>query len=618
MRKRPRNQRSAGTSAHLPGRSADAAAGRLRDSGRARWTKPISHLALPGVFFLLVWMAHPFREVFEFNPDEGTECIKVLMMARGHALYSDIYNDQPPLITYMLRAWFALTDWTLHDARLFVLLCASVLLWALARTVRHSWGLAAALVAVVLLLPTQLYVNLSVSAMMAIPNLMFAMLSVWAAAVHRQTGRLPWAAVSGIMLALSMLTKLITGLLGPLILLAVISSGLQRKGQRRVPVPWWPPVVVWVLAFGATGAITLLAAVPLAEWKHLVLPHIGARTSMAHAGWDQEYVKMITGDIVYVPLMVVGLIRVVRRRDWFSLMPFAWYVLLLWVFRTHRPLWNHYAILLSVPMCWAAGIGLGPVLSRAGWRGSAPTRGARDRLLIALNVSAVVCACLAAASIPGKVGRERRFAQQHLPFADDYRYVSAVMAELGRDTRYVATDQQLLPFSSGLLSVPPELCVTGTKRFRSGDLDAERLVDLLKRYQPEQVFLSWRCFFPRSPALYGYLNTHYVEVYRDWKDGVNKGDRLYVVKTLTEAASRALRFALDRVPGSWRAHLNLAVQLARAGKCDAAVEVLRNAKRRFPSRFAPARLERSFRRLNLDETAAAQVLARLEEQAGGG
>ena len=66
-------------------------------------------MAVPGLFFLFVWSWHPFHDVFEFDPDEGNNVIKALMLAEGHALYAEIWSDQPPLFTHLLRGWFALT-----------------------------------------------------------------------------------------------------------------------------------------------------------------------------------------------------------------------------------------------------------------------------------------------------------------------------------------------------------------------------------------------------------------------------------------------------------------------------------------------------------------------------
>jgi hypothetical protein len=67
------------------------------------WKLLFSRLARPEVlifistaaFFLLIFLYYPFRARFEFDPDEGINAIKALMLARGFPLYSQIWSDLP-------------------------------------------------------------------------------------------------------------------------------------------------------------------------------------------------------------------------------------------------------------------------------------------------------------------------------------------------------------------------------------------------------------------------------------------------------------------------------------------------------------------------------------------
>ena len=111
--KSARGKRRAPAVSNAGAAPANTAAPRLRLPGK--WFEPFMHLAVPVVFFVFVWTWHPFHTVSEFDPDEGNNVIKALMLSKGHALYSEIWSDQPPLFTYMLRGWFAVTGWTVQQ-----------------------------------------------------------------------------------------------------------------------------------------------------------------------------------------------------------------------------------------------------------------------------------------------------------------------------------------------------------------------------------------------------------------------------------------------------------------------------------------------------------------------
>ena len=179
------------------------------------------HVLPPALFVALVLAFVPFCDVFAFDPDEGNNLMKARLVADGHGLYSEIWNDQPPLFTHVLRAWMPLTGWTVEGARLLVLLCSAVLLWAFHQAVRLTAGQIGAIVATVLLVTSFGYTRLSVSVMLAVPSLMFAMLSVYALVRHNDSGGDGWLAVSGVCLSLSVFVKMWTLLLAVVLLVAL-------------------------------------------------------------------------------------------------------------------------------------------------------------------------------------------------------------------------------------------------------------------------------------------------------------------------------------------------------------------------------------------------------------
>lgn len=70
---------------------------RVRES-----TKPVVIVAvLLGAFFLMQsWI--PLRSAVQIGADEGFEVAKATLCLHGHKLYSEVWNDQPPLHTWLI------------------------------------------------------------------------------------------------------------------------------------------------------------------------------------------------------------------------------------------------------------------------------------------------------------------------------------------------------------------------------------------------------------------------------------------------------------------------------------------------------------------------------------
>ena len=183
---------------------------------RAALQTTAAHLAAPVLLVVLIWAMVPFGDVFAFDPDEGNNLMKARLVADGHQLYAKVWSDQPPLFTHVLRIWMGLTGWSVAGARMLVLLCSGVLVWAFYQSVRLTAGHVGAIASSLLLVTSFGYMRLSVSVMLAIPSLMFAMLSVYGMIRYQLSNRTGWLVMSGVCLAFSVFIKMWT-----LILVAV-------------------------------------------------------------------------------------------------------------------------------------------------------------------------------------------------------------------------------------------------------------------------------------------------------------------------------------------------------------------------------------------------------------
>ncbi len=526
-----------------------------------------AHAAVPVLFFLLVWAFHPFHDVFQFDSDEGNNLIKALLMAKGHALYSEIWSDQPPLFTYMLRAWFVMTGWTVHQGRILVLICSSILLWALYQTVRLTWGHVAAVASTLLLVMTEDYIRLSVSVMIGLPALMFVMLSIYAIVKYRNSPYPGWMILSGVFLSLSLLTKLFTGLVVPFVVLAMLQVAWSRRSDPQGGRQWLRPVLFWSGGFVLAGLSVFLAAIPVGDLMQLIQPHLDAKKLMAHIDYGEDYSQMIKADYEFALLGIAGLLQILRRREWFSLLPVFWYLLALLMLLTHRPLWYHHYLLMSIPMCWTAGAAVGPFFSRDMWKSWMPWKGLASTFAAVTLVLTLGLGMVVIASIPEKFDRD--YGGEFVAAAACDRHVVAMMKQFAGETHYVVSDKQVFPFSEGLI-VPPELSVTSFKRTRSGHLTPEELVHILEKYQPEQIFLSSLRRIPWTQGLLTYLNRNYTSIFR-------AGDRLYLINELADNAMPALERAIEEVPDCWKGHYNMGFHLVKAGRPEEAHRAFRRS-----------------------------------------
>jgi 4-amino-4-deoxy-L-arabinose transferase-like glycosyltransferase len=224
-----------------------------RQSAVGRFLVPIL-LAL--IFLAFTFAFYPFREKLQFDSDEGLNLMRSMLVTLGHPLYSEVSSDQPPLFTQMLALLFRLVGFEVNPARFLVLLFAALVVWSGAQFLEITWGHLAAILFLPLAIMLPQYLRLSTSVMIGMPSIALAAVSmVFVAFWHRQHRNL-WLGLSGFALALSVLIKLFTGLLAPIL-------------------------------FGEAGRAILLESPAACHAVELVLWGTGPGT-WARAGWSPE------------------------------------------------------------------------------------------------------------------------------------------------------------------------------------------------------------------------------------------------------------------------------------------------------------------------------------------
>ncbi len=432
--------------------------------------------------------------LFVFDNDEGINVIKAVLLADGYPLYSQTWSDQPPIFTQLLQWTFALFGESMVVARLLVLALTTLFLWAYTSTIRLHLGTTGAWIALVLLMLSDNFLRLSVSVMIGLPALSFAMVALYLLQRYKARPARGYLIVAGLLMAISMQTKLYTALLGPILLLDLVDFGQQWRSD---PTRLRQQVRAALLWAGVTGLAYLAIGFYYQAFDLAMLfgAHLSPAVQTAYAadGGVQELLRYLLFDYGHLLAAALGLGVIWARRLRHGLLPLAWLVLALLLLINHRPLWYHHYPLLAIPLCWLAAylVLLLPTNSRA------------QTVRFALPVLILLGGLIALR------------AERAVPYYNQRGYDLEVVAHLiagAPDTQWVFADQAIYPFYAGL-RVPPELAVFSRKRFFGENLNNQILLDLMQRYQPEQVLLTrFKADLLADAEFAAYLAAHYTTV----------------------------------------------------------------------------------------------------------
>jgi len=415
---------------------------------------------------------YPYRDVFAFDPDEGINAMKALLLERGYALFTQIWSDQPPLFTWLLRLWFDVFGWDVNTGRVLVLLFAAAIVFALYDISRLVAGHGAALTACGLLAASAYFPRLSVSLAIGLPAVALATLALWALFRWLHDEHPGWIAAAGALMGCSLACKLFTAVLLPVFgLWLVVAAPRDANGRRR-----WRAGIAWLLYTATTAGALLFVLVGPAQLPALVSSHVLARRAPGLRRFGPLGLA-VTG-LTEWPLTLLGLgayaILVLRRRPTAAVFP-AWAAAVALSLLGHAPVWYHHQLLLSVPHCAAAGIVLAELFRR-----NAP--GARALVPMRLVGGALVLALLVSAAFGNRLPVPRSLAGAPTR-------VLASMRALAGVTRVVLATDPMYAFRAGY-EVPPALAVLSLKRVATDPRLPDDIRAVLTGRPPEQVLLA--------------------------------------------------------------------------------------------------------------------------------
>jgi 4-amino-4-deoxy-L-arabinose transferase-like glycosyltransferase len=400
------------------------------------------------------------------------------------------------------------------------------LIATIAHFLRINWGLPHALAGSLLVFLLPFYNTLSVSVMQAVPVLTFALLSLLALSAWHQHPQERWLILSALALALSILTKLFIAYLVPIFVLGILLDARARLGKNASWIQVLRPAILWSLAFLVIsgGLSLLLVGTSWSNFSQLLDTHLAASQTRTYAVMTNATpIVQLLGDAWPMLLLAIpGCFFVLLERRWTSIYLFTWLVLAYLMLTIIVPVRYHYQLLVTVPAAMLGAIATGEGLRQLvqGIRSHTFFNGRFALAIIAL-VPFLIVVNVRYPLVQPSFDRPPVFVThgEHAPWPDQVFLTK--MTNHAPQTRWIVTDIPLYAFRVGL-PVPPHLVVASTKRFVTGALTEEDLMNFVREYNPEQVLTGNGSY----PDLETFLENDYRLLYERGKR------RLYLRKDL--------------------------------------------------------------------------------------
>ena len=455
-----------------------------------------------GLYAALILLSPRIFSALQIQPDEGYELIKGFLCWKGFALYTDIWNDQPPLHTLLLRWVFQCAGASIVPARILACAFGGLLVLSLHLAVKQTNGVVAGILAPAYLLLSPQCFALCVAVMLEVPAFAFALGSLYLAQRYISSERTPFLIGSGIAAALALQTKLTSvvvfaALMGWLLIRANGSVQKPHCRKHRGLVPWLPRfyyrlrksgVFVWVATVGL--ALLLTSFIFGADFTTAYMSHFSDGTYSARIENPDYRLKL--GYFLEHPEALLGacgaLIMVVLHNEVMRLfIPLIMLVTVLITHIYHYPWWKYYYLHFEIPMAWLTAY----AVARAGHTLLKLT----DRHAIDRRVSTLLAAAVASVILGSTITQAWPRFRADLAFVNQKRAISedALLAEIKRRANrtrwiYAPGHQGVYAFHAGI-PVPPQLAVIAYKRFWCGHITTDKIVDLVNQYSPEQLLL---------------------------------------------------------------------------------------------------------------------------------
>lgn len=457
--------------------------------------------------FILLCTQLPLGTALEFSGDEGFELMKGFLCSKGFVLYKEIWSDQPPLYTLLLKWAFQTAGPSILVARLIAAGFGLLLFSVFFELVRRRSGQLAAAFATFFLVASPVVLLLSVAVMKEAAALGMALLSVLILRQPNVRGHWTSLVVSGVCMGMASEIKFSALLVSPALLLEILqpeshgnnptkphASQAHSSDSVRVADLHQPQnirlhrVTSWLLSF-----VLVITIIGLAWSKGSFEPSWRAHlTSHNVLGFQiKETIKLpahlLFGHLDVILLALAGIVFVFCRQRWRNVrFPLVLLITVVAVHCVHRPWWDYYYLHLAIPLAWLAGYASAEMTSNL-FRLINNPDGRRMGFVFCKGIA--ICTLISLATARSSQRFKVEFRALSHQTTVEMSPVILKMKDYSTSSRWAYSDDVIYAFHAGL-PVPPELAVITPKRFWSGQITTQQLIDACKHYQPELIILT--------------------------------------------------------------------------------------------------------------------------------
>lgn len=392
-------------------------------------------------------------------PDEGIELAKSMLTSRGYSLYSQIWNDQPPMLTYVVSTTIRLFGNDTVIIRIICVLINSLIVVFLARSLLLVCSAESVAIAIMLLLISSDYTILEISVLRGLPSISFCMISLYMLiSFFQKPNKIHLLVASALFISISLSFKLITVFLVPCFLILIFIKIKKLRTGVQQGIIWLSIISSLIIGmFVTSGMVTELDQLVHhfdndVRSKYSLLTNLKRVSSFYLSNW--HLLPFILVNIYYWNNSKTKLV--------FALIICTTIVLLI-----HHPIQKHYITLIAVPMVALAAEGIDQLLNKTRFNNT-------------LIASAVILILFSVHMI-----NQNSFFQSKRVI--ELKLVQEIKQNNDQSTPFF-TDLPRYAFEAGL-EVYPEIAVISGKRFKSGNLTSIKMNDLLLRYAPNHILI---------------------------------------------------------------------------------------------------------------------------------
>ena len=468
---------------------------------------------IPCIFFLIMISLMPIGSLNEFSSDEGINLIKGLLYKNNYELYTQIWSDQAPLFTVILSWWFKFIGTNIFAARLLVLFFSCMLLWAFFMSLRLSISTPSTILAVIFLIISFCYIRFSVSVMIGLPSVAFAMISLYLIILSSNNKHhILLICTSAMFMAISLQTKLITAIIVPIIMGYILYNGLLRTYNIGGLKNCLGNIALWGLIL--VTSFSIIGITFGFNMDQMLKTHLGENVEnkfTVYSNLTDISENLFKRHLIYFPIALFGIIWAIRSKKHIIAVPLIWFCISLLFLFNHKPLWWHHELLTTVPLTWLTAFGI------EGWfvkfkknteSDNRPHKIAFSFLKTKQIVLILVAIVVIIFTIQYPMSIQQRIKEENIILNNfSYEIYNQLTIDARTKPGWIFTDRPIYAFHVGL-PVPPEIAVITKKRIWSNEIPADLLLKVIKTYQPEYIILQ-RFLYSYPEVVMDYIDKNY-------------------------------------------------------------------------------------------------------------